>query len=317
MDQRNSVDGGADDAAGGPAELREIDLEMDLTRDQQQPGAKGSAVPAQVLGQTYFISDAASSEPSPRQKRDEFAEFDAKTAEEEARGVELTRLVSYASLAASCVAAFLGIGFGIRDETISLVGFGLEATLDGISSALVIWRFKTPKGREHANAEAAANFKAVRDAKRERNSGIGIGATFVFSSALLLCSAAYKALSWDAERPEHKLGEQEGANISVLLSVPSAVIFGALALAKFRLAAQLDSEVLRKDALCSVLGAVLALIVTVAGLAEEAAGGDPQTMAQVDASASAVIALILLVEGSRTLWHNLGSGWQTEHHQMH
>ncbi|CAJ1439802.1 unnamed protein product [Effrenium voratum] len=66
----------------------------------------------------------------------------------------------------------------------------MEATLDGISSALVMWRFKTGKKRNFTDAEAAALAKEARDARRERNSSVGIGATFVASSCMLSFSAA-------------------------------------------------------------------------------------------------------------------------------
>lgn len=285
---------------------------MEFTGTSERKEAQ--APDPQTLGrEMFFIGEDGSI--SPRPAADEFQEANARVAEEERRAVLSAKMVSFFSLAASVIVAWFGIFIGVRDETLSLIGFGLEATLDGISSALVLWRFKTPKRRDHQDKEAADRFKAARDLKRERNSGVGIGATFVASSALLLSMSAYKFLSWDPKDTAHMMEEHEGANWGVFLSLPSAVVFGALAVAKFRLAKTLGSAVLQKDALCSVLGAVLALICAVAGIAEEASG-DPDKMVVVDSTASAVIAMILLIEGSRTLWHNLGTGWQEEHHPM-
>jgi divalent metal cation (Fe/Co/Zn/Cd) transporter len=223
-------------------------------------------------------------------------------AEREMRRVRQTKLVSYVSLVASVIVGSAGLGLGIANSTLSLVGLGLEAALDGLSSALVIWRFKTGKPRQHEDEEVAARFKARRDAKRERNSGFGIGGTFIALSFILMCSAGYKLAAWAPGSSAHH--QVQGANWTVILSLPSALIFGTLAVAKFRLAFKLQSQVLEKDALCSLLGAALALICSVAGLLEGAVE-DPANIAAVDAVAGAIIALILLVEGSRTLHHNL------------
>jgi len=233
----------------------------------------------------------------------------------EAKEIAAARLVSYVSLVASAVASVLGIGIGVSEATLSLVGFGMEAFLDGISSALVLWRFKKGKSREHQDEEAAEHFEQQRNARRERNSGLGIGATFLFSALLLYSSAAYKLLAWDANTEEHRAEESAGANYTVLLSMPASVVFGGLAFWKLRLAKALGSQVLYKDGLCSVLGAVLGLICTVAGIIEEASDS-AESMAAVDAIASAVIASILAFEGARTLRHNWGSAWAEEHQQM-
>jgi len=226
--------------------------------------------------------------------------------------VRRARKVSLASVVASLVAASFGLGIGYQSETLSLVGFGLEALLDGFSSALVLWRFKKPKVRMHEDEDAAARWKEARDIRRERNSGIGIGVTFVSSSGLLFCSAAYKLIAWDPRDPSH---QGQDFNYAILLSLASAAVFGILAQRKFRLANALNSQVLRKDALCSVLGAILAFICAMAGFVEEASG-NPESMMVVDCAASSLIAFILLVEGGRTLCHNLGSGWAEDHQQM-
>lgn len=235
----------------------------------------------------------------------------------EEQAVRAARMVSVVSLLVSVIAASLGLGIGVAEEMLSLIGFGTEAVLDGLSSALVLWRFKRPKPRDHESPEAAASRLAERDARRERNSSIGIGATFLALSVLLLFSAGYKALEWDPDEAEHQHKERSGAWLSVMLSFPSGAVFGGLAWWKFSLARSLHSQVLRKDALCSVLGAVLAAIVAMAGLVEIAASNTSSHMAMVDAVASAAIALILGAEGGRTLLHNLPGGmWELEHRQM-
>jgi len=225
------------------------------------------------------------------------------------------RKVSMLSIFISLVLAILGFSIGLSENVLSVLGFGMEATLDGISSALVMWRFKTPKQRQFRDAEAAAIAKEARDARRERNSAVGIGATFVVSAVVLCLSSVWKLFGWDPSTPEHMQEEHSGAIYTSLLAWPSAVRFSLLAVWKFRLSKQLGSEVLRKDALCSVLGAFLALICAIAALLEEVVDGNAKAMAVVDSTASFGIAMILLFEGVKTLKHNL-LDWKTQHQEL-
>jgi len=235
--------------------------------------------------------------------------------DDEALLILSARKVSMLSIVVSLVLAFLGFGIGLSENVLSVIGFGMEASLDGISSALVMWRFKTGKKREFRDAEAAAAAKEARDARRERNSAVGIGVTFCASAFFLTISAAWKVFEWDPETPEHLVEEHSGAIYTSLLAWPSCAIFMYLAVWKFRLSKQLGSQVLRKDALCSVLGAFLALICALAALLEQVVEGNPKAVSGVDAAASLGIALILAFEGLRTLKHNLWD-WETEHVEL-
>lgn len=244
----------------------------------------------------------------------------AQSVEDRTDEIEAARRVSIGSLVASIVVALLGLAIGISKEVLSLVGFGLECLLDGISSALVLWRFKRPKQRQHVDASAAEQHSMERDARRERNSSMGIGASFVCSAVMLLLFAVLKLVAFDPYTAEHIEQEHLGAYYSGWLSWPSCIVFGGLAIAKFRLARVLQSQVLMKDALCSLLGAILAFICAVASFIEQAGRNwdQPANMEMVDIGASVLIALILAVEGARTLHHNLSQtgAWATDHQPM-
>eukprot|EP00439_Symbiodinium_sp_Y106_P060218 s1692_g8.t2 len=94
-----------------------------------------------------------------------------------------------------------------------------------------------------------------------------------------------------------------------------SAIFMYLAVWKYRLSKQLGSQVLRKDALCSVLGAFLALICAIAAMLEQVIEGNPKAVSGIDATAGLGIALMLGFEGLRTLKHNLWD-WETEHREL-
>lgn len=227
------------------------------------------------------------------------------------------RCISIFSLAASTVVAFLGISLGLAEETISLIGFGCEALLDAISSALVVWRFKTPKRKQFQDQAEAEAAQQRRNAVRERNSAIGIGCIFCFSAVMLLLSAVSKITSWDPTTEEHIEEERQAVFYASLLAWPSAFIFGGLAIVKFKLGQQLKSQVLEKDALCSVLGAIMAFVCAIAAIIEQVSSGSPEEVVWVDAAAGSTIALILFIEGARTLWHNRAGGdWASDHRSM-
>lgn len=296
-----------------------VDIALGGAGDTPSSSAPLSGPSASKLGREWESEDTddAGTAQASAEAADAAEAAEARSARRtaEAKRIQAARRVSMVSLVISAVAAMLGFSVGLADAALSLVGFGMEAALDGVSSALVLWRFKLPKEREHKDDESALRFREARDARRERNSGIGIGATFLFSAVVLYVSGFYKLIAWEANSAEHVLEEEDGANFGMLISLPFAVIFGALAVWKLRLAKALRSQVLYKDGLCSVLGAVLALICFVTAVLEEVSGS-PETMARVDAVASGLIATILCVEGSRTLWHNVGNTWALEHRPM-
>ncbi|CAE8728313.1 unnamed protein product [Polarella glacialis] len=126
-----------------------------------------------------------------------------------------------------------------------------------------------------------------------------------------------KAFAWNPNTAEHVQEEKQGAMYTSLLAWPCAVFFGGLAIWKFRLGKQLNSQVLRKDALCSLLGAALSLICALAAALELLATNSPISVEAIDVCAGATIALILLVEGARTLRHNLPEGsWRGQHTEL-
>lgn len=234
-----------------------------------------------------------------------YPDEDSDKADLETLQIRRARCVSILSVAASIIVAILGLGIGIAEEALTLVGFGGEALLDSLSSGLVLWRFKRPKKRTYLDAEAELQSKLDRDERRERNSSIFIAVVFVFYAFVLLISSGCKWWYWDPETAEHSQEERAAALYGSLLAWPCAVIFGSLSVVKWRLARALSSKVLREDAICSILGAVLALVCAIAALVEEALEGDADGLEQimmVDVSFTCLIAIILLFEGAHTLY---------------
>lgn len=212
--------------------------------------------------------------------------------------IRSARFVSVVSVLFCGVFSLSSLCVGIADTSAAMTGLAAEFFLDGLTSLLVLWRFKTPKKRQFANAQRAQEFHARRTAARERKSGIGVGVTFVVSAVFLFWMAIWKLSSWDDTLPAHRAANSASAAFAEFIAWPAAVLFGYLAKVKFELARKLDSTVLFEDALCSALGSGMSCMVILAGLLEQASVSGAW---RADPCAGIVISLALLVEGVRTL----------------
>merc|ERR1719265_1932186 len=189
-----------------------------------------------------------------------------------------------------------------------MLGLGGELLLDGVSSALVLWRFKPGKARDFQDAAAAARFKALRDARRERRSALGIGASFIGLATLLFGLSAQHLLRAGHEDPEEEALEEQGMSVAVVVALPSIAIFALMAWYKNILSEELDSVVLKADAKCTAFGAILAAITAVASLLEELfshGGSDSMAFEIIDPLAAACIAGLILREGVHSIRDNM------------
>lgn len=267
-----------------------------LAQDGGQNPRGMEAPPPQTIGhprQAHPVQAAVAGQPGLPKEDEDGYEFKA-------------RLVSVVSIQVSLIVGFVGIISWARDNELAMLGLGAESLLDGVSSALVLWRFKKAKARDFEDAVAAAHFKALRDARRERRSALGIGASFIALAVLLILLAIqHIQAAEDAEKEEL---QEEGMNLSVIIALPCIGIFAVMAWYKRFLSVELDSEVLKQDAKCTAFGAVLALITAGAALLEEAFSSnasDDVAFGLVDPLAASCIALLILREGVLTIRENL------------
>eukprot|EP00927_Polykrikos_kofoidii_P077428 TRINITY_DN74365_c0_g1_i1.p1 TRINITY_DN74365_c0_g1~~TRINITY_DN74365_c0_g1_i1.p1 ORF type:complete len:307 (-),score=59.17 TRINITY_DN74365_c0_g1_i1:88-1008(-) len=226
---------------------------------------------------------------------------------EEKQLIQRAKEISYFSIVVSALIGFTGLAIGLRDGALAILGLGGETLLDGVSSAMVLWRFKRPKTREFQDEEEARARKESRDALREQKSAIGIGIGFVLFGVFLFVTSVYQIVFKHVLAPDTIESEREGANLSTLVALPSFFLLVGLGGLKWRLGRMLDSLVLRQDAICSAFGALLSLITGLAGYIEEAldhAGQDSAAFGVIDPTASALISLLIFGEGVRTIRHN-------------
>jgi divalent metal cation (Fe/Co/Zn/Cd) transporter len=185
--------------------------------------------------------------------------------------VRIARRLSVISVVEGSIAAVIALTLGLSSGSLSLIGFGLDAAIDSLASVVLVWRFTIEASSAHHGARAEHLAERL------------IGIVLVLSAAGLVVGAAHALLTH---------GVAESSTAQEVLLVASLVILPPLAYAKRRVADRLDSNALRKDALLTAAGAILALIALVAGQFAPSFG-----LWWADAVASIAIAAVLGREG--------------------
>lgn len=159
--------------------------------------------------------------------------------------VEVRRLrivglaLAWFTIAWNVVEAVVAIAAGAAASSTALVAFGIDATIEVASAAVVVWQF-------------SGELRGGYDEDRKRLALRLIAVTFF----LLAAYVAFEAL-----RDLFGSGEAEQPTVGVVLAIASVIVMPALAVAKRRTADQLGSPTLRADSretlLCSWLSLAL------------------------------------------------------------
>ncbi|CAG01016.1 unnamed protein product, partial [Tetraodon nigroviridis] len=139
--------------------------------------------------------------------------------------------VSWVSIAVTIILAIVAFTVSVMRHSASAFGFAFDATLDVLSSAIVLWRY--------------SNAAAVHSAHREYIACAILGVVFILSSVCILGKAIHDLAT-------KLLPEVDGFLFSV--SIVSGLICVILAVIKFMLGKVLTSRALitdeRGDGLC-------------------------------------------------------------------
>jgi len=128
---------------------------------------------------------------------------------------------------------------GLATDSLSLLGFGLDAAIDSVASIVLVWRFRT-EAREPHRAE-----------RIERLAETAIGAVLLVLAGYLAIGALNAIAS--GAHPEPNVVR------TVLLSI-AVIALPPLALAKLRVARALASGALRADSILTGIAALLGAI---------------------------------------------------------
>ena len=150
--------------------------------------------------------------------------------------VAVARRLEYATLSWNVIEGAVSITAGLLAGSIALVGFGVDAFIESVSGAVLLWRLQAGAVGE----------------SRERVALRLVGVSFLLLAAYVLFEAAMSLLR--REPPE-------ASTLGVAIAAISLVIMPLLARAKRRVAARMNSRALEADSrqtqLCAYLSAIL------------------------------------------------------------
>ncbi|MCU1455881.1 MAG: cation transporter [Acidimicrobiales bacterium] len=184
--------------------------------------------------------------------------------------------VSLLSVAWALVVGVAAVASGLAAHALALVGFGLDAVVDGSASAVLVWRFRV----EHREPERAERVEHL--AHR------AVAMTLIAIAGYLVIGAITSLVTRSVPR---------STAIGTGLAVASVLVLPVLAAWKVRLAGQLESGALRTDGVLSAAGALLGSFALLATALHHLFG-----WWWSDAAAALLIAVALVREAVHSLW---------------
>jgi divalent metal cation (Fe/Co/Zn/Cd) transporter len=144
------------------------------------------------------------------------------------------RLLSWASLGYMALEGGIAILAGVLAGSIALIGFGVDSAIEGLASAIIVWRFSGHRIFSEAAERRAQKLVAIQ---------FFLLAPYVgFESIKALIAGEHADVSW----------------LGIALSASSVVVMPYLGIAKQRLADQLGSSATRGEGRQNILCAYLA-----------------------------------------------------------
>ena len=183
--------------------------------------------------------------------------------------------LSYLSIALSGLLGGTAVVVGLASESLSLLGFGLDAAIDSAASVVLVWRFRI-EVHDHHRADRV-----------ERLAETAVGGVLLVLAAYLAISAV-NALVNDAH--------PEASTVRTVLLLAAVVVLPPLALAKYRTARALRSGALRADSILTGIAALLGAIGLVSLVLDQLLH-----VAWADAVGALAIAVIIAREGWASL----------------
>jgi len=141
--------------------------------------------------------------------------------------------LSWFTIIYNLIEGVVSIRFGVADDSTSLVGFGVDSLIEVASASIVLWRFRGESGLAEVGLAS----------DREKLATRGIGALF---TGLALFTAISALLQFRSN------SHPETTVPGVIVSTLSLSFMFFLWKAKKRVAMDLDSRTMERDAACSL-----------------------------------------------------------------
>jgi divalent metal cation (Fe/Co/Zn/Cd) transporter len=204
----------------------------------------------------------------------------ARTGREQAFLVRRVKLISWLSLAWMTAEGAIGVAAGIAANSIALIGYGLDSTIEGIASLVIIWRFTG--ARIHSDAAEARAQKIV-------------AVTFFLLAPYIVVAAIHHLATGS---------EAQASWVGIGLAIVSGSLMPLFGRAKKRLGDELHSAATAGEGTQNLLCGYLSLTI-LSGLAANALLG----FWWADPLVALVVAVVAVQAGART-WHG-DSCWDT------
>jgi divalent metal cation (Fe/Co/Zn/Cd) transporter len=192
--------------------------------------------------------------------------------------VRRIKTLSWLSLAWMTVEGVVGVTAGIAANSIALIGYGLDSTIAGVGSLIIIWRFTGARVESDAAERRAQRIVAV---------------TFFLLAPYIAIEAARRLLVG---------GEAEGSWLGVALATVSVVLMPYFGRAKKRIGNQLRSSATTGEGIQNILCGYLSLAILV-GLGANAVFG----LWWADPLVALLVAIAAVQAGLRT-WRGEACG---------
>lgn len=184
------------------------------------------------------------------------------------RLARLARILSWLSLFIIAAEGIVGIGAGLRADSIALIGFGIDSVIEGFASLVIVWRFSGSRLTSVTAESRAQQLVAIQ--------------FFVLGPYVAI--QASRDL-WNQNHPDASL-------IGIALAIVSLVSMPLLGRAKQKIGRKMGSVATQGEGAQNILCAYMAAALLV-GLACNAAFG----IWWLDPAAGLVIAALALREG--------------------
>ena len=191
--------------------------------------------------------------------------------DERAALIGRVKLISWLSLVWMTAEGVIGTTVGIRANSIALIGYGVDSTITGIASVIIIWRFTGPRANsDHAEARAQKI----------------VAITFFLLAPYIIVAAIHHLITGS---------EAQTSWVGIGLAIVSVTLMPIFGRAKKRIGNRLRSHATAGEGTQNILCAYLSLAILI-GLAANAILG----LWWADPLVALIVATVALQTGART-----------------
>jgi divalent metal cation (Fe/Co/Zn/Cd) transporter len=191
--------------------------------------------------------------------------------EERAVLIRRVKLISWLSLVWMTAEGVVGTTAGIMANSIALIGYGVDSTITGIASVIIIWRFT---GDRMNSEQAEARAQKI------------VAVTFFLLAPYIIVAAIHHLITGS---------EAQASWVGIGLAIVSVTLMPLFGRAKKRIGNRLQSHATTGEGTQNILCAYLSLAILI-GLAANAILG----LWWADPLVALIVAIVALQTGART-----------------